>query len=105
MLFEVPTVEFRELSGRQNERVFRILAVGVPVKIKTSRHYGFTVDENHFVVCRSVPGVNSHGDSSVRDASRFGIGFSPIFFVKTPLTRTPRSLARMSAFARRLFEK
>ena len=33
-------------------------------------------------MCRAVPGVNSHGDSSVRDESRFGIGFSSIFFVK-----------------------
>ena len=90
MLFEVPTVEFRELSGCQNERVFRILPVGVPVKIKASRHYGFAVDENHLVVRRAVPGVNSHGDSCVRDESRFGISFSPIFFVKHhPQTYAP----------------
>ena len=82
MLFKIPAVEFRELSGRQDERIFRILPVGVPVKVEAPRHHRFAVDENHLVVRRAVLCIDSHGDPCVRDEFRFGIGFFPIFFVE-----------------------
>ena len=82
MLFEVPAVEFREPNGGQNERVFRILPVGVSVKVEASCHHRVAVDENHFVMRRAVLSIDSHRNPRVRDKSRFGIGLFPIFFVE-----------------------
>ena len=82
MLFKIPTVEFREPNGGQNERVFRILPVGVSVKVEASCHHRFAVDENHFVMRRAVLGIDSHRNPRVRDESRFGIDLFPIFFVE-----------------------